>query len=67
MSAGDFAGFHFLPPSIHLPPWLQPVHGGIPANTIGTVSIAGAIPSAGVVLQHAAAADHMLPPVMMQS
>ena len=64
MGTGDFAGFHFLPPSIHLPPWLRPVHGATPAITVGTVNVAGTIASVGVMLQQAAAADHVFPLAM---
>jgi len=61
MNSSSFAGFHFLPPSIHLPPVLRPVHGATVATAVGTASVAGAVASAGAVLQHAVAGDHAFP------
>ncbi len=67
MSIGDHTGFHFLPPSVHLPPVLQPVHGATVMATIGAASGAGPIASAGAVLHHPAVADHEFPLLLSQT
>lgn len=59
MNTTSFAGFHFLPPSIHLPPALQPVHGALTVITVEQASVAAAIAGAGAVLHHVMATDHM--------
>ncbi len=63
MSISDIAGFRFLPPSIHLPPELRPVHGALAAvlPSVGTIGAAGSIASAGAVVLHTVAADHVFP------
>lgn len=61
MNIGDHTGFHFLPPSIHLPPLLRPVHGATAAAMVETASATGA------VLQPAAAADHVFPLALSQT
>ncbi|MGI4801321.1 MAG: hypothetical protein ACRYG8_46320 [Janthinobacterium lividum] len=67
MNVGDFHGFHFLPPSIHLPPVLQPVHGAMMVTTVEPANVAKAIAGTGMVLHHAMATDHMFPLVHGQT
>ena len=67
MNTGDFLDFHFLPPSVHLPPVLRPVHGATVMATVAPANIAGAIANAGAVLQHASAADHVFPLAFSQT
>ena len=61
MDTSDLIGFHFLPPSIRLPPELHPAHRNIVTAGVGTSRLAG--PIAGTVyaapLIHAA--DHVFP------
>ena len=61
MNAGDFMGFHFLPPSIHLPPALRPVHGATVTAMLEPASVARVTASTGAVPQHTAVADHVFP------
>ncbi len=57
----SFAGFHFLPPSIHLPLELRPVHGLV-AATLPTM-----IPSPSAAIPQTAVADHLFPLTLSQS
>ncbi len=61
MNTSDIAAFHFLPPSIHLPPGLQPVHGALAAvlPSVGTTGPAGLIASAGTMVLHTVAVDRI--------
>lgn len=61
MNTSSFAGFHFLPPTIHLPPELRPVHAATMTTTSEMAKVTEAIASASVMLQHAVATDHMFP------
>ena len=61
MSIDDHTGFHFLPPSIHLPPELQPVHSVVMPD----LSIVSTVTS--VVVPHDATANHYLTLVFNQT
>ncbi len=59
----NYTGFHFLPPSIHLPPVLRPVYDAV---TFAPPS-ASTIAHGGAVVLHTTATDHVLPLVHGQS
>ena len=61
MNRNDLAGFHFLPPSVHLPPSLRPVHSATAATMVEPASATGA------VLLPAVAADHVFPLAFSQT
>ena len=61
MNTSDFIGFHFLPPSIRLPPELQPAHGNIVTAGVGAVSVAWPITGTAYAVPHLHVTDHVFP------
>lgn len=54
-------GFHFLPPSVRVPPELRPVHGAAVMADDGSVSVARPIAGAAYAAPLIHAADHVFP------
>ena len=63
MSTSGFAGFHFLPPSLHLPVDLRPVHNVF----VPVLPSVDTIASLGTVVLRTATANHVFPLVLGQT